>query len=264
MRFCVLSLALPVLLAAGLASGQTVPQDLNPLNVVPRSRPALPEPERLQELTPEKRGDIFMARKMYREAIEMYRQAPQSSAVVHNKLGIAFHQLTDLRQAKKQYERAAKLNPKYAEALNNIGTVYYAQRSYRRAVSWYNKALKAAPYSASVYSNLGTAQFARRKYKQASEAYQKALELDPDVFEHRGGYGTLLQERTIEEKAKFHYYLAKAYARAGAYERALQYLRIAFEEGYRDKKKAADEPEFAEIRELPEFQHLLTIETRVL
>ncbi|MBK9169121.1 MAG: tetratricopeptide repeat protein, partial [Bryobacterales bacterium] len=76
-------------------------------------------------------------RKMYREAIEMYRQAPQSSAAVHNKLGIAFHQLTDLRQAKKQYERAAKLNPKYAEALNSIGTVYYALTppGYRQAVA---------------------------------------------------------------------------------------------------------------------------------
>src|SRR5579872_113924 len=158
-------------------------------------------------LNAEQRADILMARKMYREAIEVYEQGPLDSAVLWNKIGIAYHQMLQMNEAKKYYEKAIKLNPKYAEAINNLGTVYYARKSYRRAIGQYNKALKLMPDAASIYSNLGTAQFARKKYEEASISYQKALALDPEVFEHRGSYGTLLQERTVAEKARFHYYL---------------------------------------------------------
>ncbi len=224
----------------------------------------LQSPEKPQELTPERRGDIYMARKMYREAIEAYRQAPQNSAIILNKIGIAYHQLMELDTAKKYYERAIKLNPKYAEAVNNLGTIHYAKKSYRRAVGQYKKALKLSPYSASIYSNLGTAHFARKKYKDASEAYAKALSLDPDVFEHRSTYGVLLQERNVEERAKFHFYLSKVYAQAGMNERALLYMRKALEEGFKDRQKFVEEPEFAALQELPEFKELLAMQPRVL
>jgi hypothetical protein len=51
------------------------------------------------------------------------------------------------------------------------------------------------------------------------------------VFEHRNSHGVLLQERSVEEKAKFHYYMAKTYAKAGMHDRALLYIRKALEEG---------------------------------
>ena len=91
------------------------------------------------QLTPEMRGDILMARKMYREAIEAYTTADPNSPVIANKIGIAYHQMMDLDLARKQYERAIKLDPKYSEAINNLGTVYYASKNYRRAVSYYNE-----------------------------------------------------------------------------------------------------------------------------
>src|SRR2546428_710055 len=151
-------------------------------------------------LTAEQRADILMARKMYRESVEVYKEGPLDSAIIWNKIGIAYHQMMQIDEAKKNYEKAVKLNPKYSEAINNLGTIYYSKRSFRKAISQYNKALKITPNSASIYSNLGTAQFARKKYKEASESYQKALALDPEVFEHRSSYGTLLLERTVAEK----------------------------------------------------------------
>ena len=157
-----------------------------------------------------------------------------------------------------------RLDAKYPEAINNLGTVYYSKKNYRHAVKLYNKALKLAPNSASIYSNLGTAYFARKNYKLAAETYQKALSLDPDVFEHRCSWGIMLQERTVEERAKFHYYLAKTYAQAGMNDRALLYIRKALEEGFAERKKLMDDPEFVSLRKLPEFQELLAIEPRVL
>ena len=74
----------------------------------------------------------------------------------------------------------------------------------------------------------------------------------------------LLEDRSVAERAKYHYYLAKTYAAAGMSDRALQYLRKAIEEGFKDKRKLEGDPEFAHMRESPEFQELLKLEPRVL
>lgn len=215
-------------------------------------------------LSPEMRGDIFMARRMYREAIEAFNEGPDKDPVLKNKTGIAYHQLLQLDRARRYYDQAVKLKPDYAEAINNLGTVHYAKKSYRRAISYYRRALRLSPEAASIYSNLGTALFARKQYPQATEAFQTALRLDPDVFEHRSTYGVLLQERSVEERAKFHFYVAKMYAKGGRSELAIQYLRKALEEGFKERKKLTEDPEFATLRELPEFKQLLTLEPRVL
>jgi tetratricopeptide (TPR) repeat protein len=215
-------------------------------------------------LSPEKRGDILMARKMYREAAEMYKEGPLDSAVIQNKIGIAYHQMMLTLIAKRYYEHAIQLDPNYPEAVNNLGTIYYSGKSYRRATKLYQRALKLSPNSASILSNLGTAFFARKNYKNAIVAYQKALTLDPDVFEHHNSWGVMLQERSVEERAKFHYYLAKTYAKAGMTDRAITYIRKALEEGYADRKKMMEDPEFTSLHQLPEFQELLAMEPRVL
>jgi tetratricopeptide (TPR) repeat protein len=251
-------------LAWGIASATAFAQDPKPaLDSQLTAKPSVSETA-LPPLTPEGRGDVFMARKMYREAIESYEQAPQDSAVVWNKLGIAYHQMTQLDAAMKRYRRAIRLDAKYSEAINNLGTIYYAEKRFGKATSTYKRALKLAPGSASIYSNLGTAYFAEKKYKEAWEAYNTAFQLDPEVFEHRNTYGVLLQERTVEERARFHYYLAKIYAKKGQNDRALQYIRKALEEGFTDRKKLLQDPEFAALRDLPEFKELLKLEPRVL
>jgi tetratricopeptide (TPR) repeat protein len=254
------------LLCLGLlpASGQLVSTSV-PSPAIDDKRPEGVVPPQTKELTAEMRGDILMARKMYREAAEVYTEAgAKNNAVLSNKLGIAYHQMMQFDNAKKQYQRAIKLNPKYAEAINNLGTIFYAQKKHRSAVSQYKKALRFAPESASIHSNLGTAEFARKRYQAAFDSYQRALQLDPEVFERRGSTGVLLQERSVDERAKFHYFLAKTYAKAGNTERALFYMRKAIEEGFKERNKFAEDPEFASMRELPEYQDLLKLEPRVL
>ena len=76
--------------------------------------------------------------------------------------------------------------------------------------------------------------------------------------------GVMLEERSVEERAKYHFYLAKLYAKDGRNDLAIQYLRKSLEEGYKEKKKLEDEPDFAGLRENPEFKELLTKEQRVL
>jgi tetratricopeptide (TPR) repeat protein len=216
------------------------------------------------KVTVEMRGDILMARKMYREAIETYKTGPEDSPVLANKIGIGYHQMLDMENARKYYERAIKLRPDYAEAINNLGTIYYARKSYRRSITQYKKALRLTPDSASILSNLGTSYFARKNYELAFETYQQALKLDPEVFEHRSTMGILLQERAVDERAKFHYYLARTYARAGDVEHTLIYVRKALEEGFKETEKFTKDPEFAIVRDNPEFKVILAAEHKVL
>ncbi|HWZ33805.1 MAG TPA: tetratricopeptide repeat protein [Bryobacteraceae bacterium] len=250
-----------VLSSISLASPQSPPaQTANGFRVPAKTTAADPA----KALSPEMRGDILMARKMYREAIETYLQGPKDSPIMVNKIGIAYHQLLDLESAKKQYERAIKLDSRYAEAINNLGTVFYARKSYRRAVNEYRKALRINPESASFLSNLGTAYYARKQYTEMAVAYQKALEIDPDVFERRSSTGTTLQERSVEERAKYHYFQAKIYAKSGQMERALMCIRKALEEGFKEKEKFLKDPEFAVLKDNQEFKLLMAAEQKVI
>src|SRR5215471_3304916 len=221
-------------------------------------------PDRPAQLTAETRGDIFMARKRYLEAIEAFGEGSPKDPVLRNKTGIAYHQLQQLDKALKSYEQAVKLKPDYHEAINNIGTIYYSKKSYRRAISNYRKALNFAPDQASIHSNLGMAYFARNQLDLAVEQFRTALKLDPEVFEHHSSYGVLLQERSVADRAKYHYWMATLYVQGGRSDLAIQYLRKAIEEGYKERKKLNEDPAFASIRELPEFKELLTLEPRVL
>ena len=108
------------------------------------------------------------------------------------------------------------------------------------------------------------AYFSRNDVEHAQESLRKALMLDPDVFEHRSTQGVLLQERSVAERGKFHYYLAHTYALAGRSDLALQYIRKALEEGFKERKKIEEDPAFAQMKELPEFKELMASEPRVL
>jgi tetratricopeptide (TPR) repeat protein len=218
----------------------------------------------LPVLTPEQRGDLYMARKMYREAIDTYRGGAQNSAIMWDKIGIAYHQLGDMNSARKSYEHAIKLDKKYADAINNVGTIFYAEKKYRSAISRYLRAIRFAPDSASIWSNLGTAYYARGKFEEMTQAYTKALQLDPEVFEKHGSVGTRMQDRGVADKARYHYEMARMYAISGKNDLALQYLRKALEEGFKEKEKLQQAKEFTVLRDTPEFKELMALEPRVL
>ena len=168
MRGAIFTLVLGTI--AGAAWGQDLQGDALRASAarVPSATVAPPQPV----LTLEMRGDIYMARKQFRDAIDIFRQCPVS-AVVENKIGIGYHQLYELKLAKKSYEKSIKLNPKYPEAVNNLGTVYYAQRSFRKSIKYYKRALKLEPSAASIWANLGSAYFAKHDFKRAAKAYDQ-------------------------------------------------------------------------------------------
>jgi tetratricopeptide (TPR) repeat protein len=210
-------------------------------------------------LPPETRGDLLMIHQRYLAAIAAYQSGPKDSAVLWNKLGIAYQHMYALDFAKAQYEKALFLNPKYPEALNNLGTVYYGERDYNKAEKFYRKAMRLKPNCASFYSNLGTAYFSEHKYKNGLEAYQRAFAIDPNVFINES-VERIAENGPIEEQAQLNFELARLYASAGNMEVALKYLRLAFIDGFDDMKKVMAAKELAALRERPEYKVLLAEE----
>ncbi len=208
----------------------------------------------------ETKADILMARKEFRLATVTYLQALKldpRNAVLMNKVGISYHQLSDLRTAKKYYERATKADPDYAEGWNNIGTVEYHNKKYKKAAQRYRKAIALNPNLASCHSNLGTALFAMKKYDEAMAEYRIAVQLDPEVFERRSFTGVLLHERSVEDAARFYFMLAKLYASAGDVERCIAYLKKARESGYSQWAAVEQDPAFAPVVADPRVQEIL-------
>ncbi len=80
-----------------------------------------------------------MARGEYAAAIAAYQQSDLKSAIVWNNIGMAYHHLFALAEARKAYQQALTLNPRFAPAANNLAAVYYGQHEFRVAEHWYKK-----------------------------------------------------------------------------------------------------------------------------
>jgi tetratricopeptide (TPR) repeat protein len=213
------------------------------------------------ELTDEQLADLYMVRKDYREAAVIYKRLADQdprNPVYLNKLGIALHQQSALALALKYYQRASKVDPSYADAQNNIGTIWYQRKRYGKAIKAYQKAIAIRGDMAVLYSNLAYAYFGDKKYEQAITSFRQALAMDPGLFEHNSSRsGSLLQDRSVDDRGRFYYLLAKSYAEAGNLERCLIYLRKAKEEGYKELAAAKSDPAFAAILTDPAIQEVL-------
>jgi tetratricopeptide (TPR) repeat protein len=217
-------------------------------------------PDHAPQLSPEVQGDLLMVHRSYVAAIEAYQRESVRSAVLWNKIGVAYHHLFALEQARKYYQLALAMNPNYPDALNNLAAVYHGQKDYRQAERTYKQALKFAPNAAITYCNLGTSYFADEKYKPGMEAYAKALALNPHIFDP--GQVQIVDETSSRRQiVAVNYYLAKTYATEGKMQESLAYLRRALEAGFRDRKQLMKAKEFATLRTTPEFHQLMLEQT---
>jgi len=218
------------------------------------------KPLTLEQLPAEKKADILMARGEYAAAILAYQQSNLKSAIVWNNIGMAYHHLFALDQARKAYQQALAINPRFAPASNNLAAVYYGQHDFSEAEHWYKKALKHTSESAVIYCNLGTAYFAEARYKKGIKAYRKAFSIDQQVFAPKQN-AMVEAGASREQRIEMNYFVAATYARVGQHEQALNSLRKAMDEGFRDRKRLDEDKDFATLRTTPEFQHLLDQES---
>jgi Tfp pilus assembly protein PilF len=239
----------------------------SPLEAQTSAHPASPAPQSLPTsaasilqaeaaLPPEQLGDLQMVRKHYQAALGAYLQISPKTSTVWNKIGIAYQQLFVTLEAEKSYRNALKLDPKNPDVINNLGSVYYSLKQYGDAERMYKKALKINPKSALIYKNLGTDLLAENKFKKGWDCYQTALTMDPEIFE-RVNQLRIGEPTPANKRGAMNFYLAKSYARVGMPDLAVNYLRMAIDEGFTDRKHVLADKEFVSLRGSSSFEQLI-------
>src|SRR5262245_17471591 len=85
-----------------------------------------------------------------------------------------------LDQARKAYQQALKIDPKYAPAYVSLSRLYDTIDDHERAVASYHKALDLKPKDAAMWHNLGMCHARKKEWDKSLEALAKATSLDPE------------------------------------------------------------------------------------
>jgi tetratricopeptide (TPR) repeat protein len=195
----------------------------------------------------EEKGDLDRAHRRYEAALYHYSAAVRvnrQDAVLNNKLGIVELKLNEKKAARKYFTQALKYDPHNSSVLNNLGAVAYLDKKYKVAANYFKQALALDELSASTHLNLAEAWMGMSEIDRAMMEYTRALELDADILTNRTD-GVQAQLATPEQRARISYLLAKAYAKRGNADGALEYLSRAKEGHYPDLAKVYTDPEFA-------------------
>ena len=222
------------------------------------SPPAIPNSNASAEDL-ELQGDQLRAQKRFLDSIDYYNAAlaKKPSALLWNKEGMSYLLLQHPEQAGKCFDKAIKLDKRAPEGYNNRGYIDQMEKKYDQAIKYYIKALKLRPSDAVFQYNMGSSYFAKHDYVHAAHAYKAAFALDPDIFNRVSRTGVMAQATSPEDRAAFSFMVAKMYAQAGAFDRSLEYLRKAMEDGYKDINKVYTETEFATLRTDKRFEELM-------
>jgi len=91
--------------------------------------------------------------------------------------GYKAQSIGDFDEALKCYQKAAELDPSYAQVYNDIGVIFENRGEIWRAETMYKKALALDPDLLSVYTNLAFIAEKKGDMKEASRYWQKRYEL---------------------------------------------------------------------------------------
>jgi tetratricopeptide (TPR) repeat protein len=171
-------------------------------------------------LADEEMARLHLARKEYKEAEDIFYRLAVSNPknpLYWNELGIAHHNQAQLDLAIKCYQKAAKVDPHYADAQNNIGTVLYERKKFPKAIRAYKRAITIRGDFAPFYLNLGYAYFKQKDFENSIASFRKALQLDPTSLDPtRSRVGTVIQDRSVSvDRGRFYFLLAKSFAQGG-------------------------------------------------
>jgi predicted O-linked N-acetylglucosamine transferase (SPINDLY family) len=103
--------------------------------------------------------------------------------------GVAFHQVGNLADAQKCYERVLKAEPRNVDANHLLGIIKGQQGDGTRALQLIEVAVKQAPHSPVIQMNHGNALKALGRCREAITAYDRALALqsaNADAWINRG------------------------------------------------------------------------------
>jgi len=141
---------------------------------------------------------FFSEHGKYNAAIQCYQRVLEitpESAVAHNNLGLAFHNLNRFDVAIKSYNKAFTLKPNYAEAYYNLGMTLSTVGQLDAAVKSYQIALMIKSNFAEAHNNLGNILSDQGQLDEAIKNFTQAIKIQPDYAEAYNNYGITLNKR---------------------------------------------------------------------
>jgi len=122
--------------------------------------------------------------KLYREAVENYRQAirldPYNAADAYYALGLAYRDWGRADDEIQAYKQAIRLRPDYASAYERLGSRYLKSRKYLEAIEIFKQLSALKPGDQNPPNNLGEAYLELGRLPEALEAFKQAIRLKPD------------------------------------------------------------------------------------
>jgi len=220
----------------------------------------LPRPDALQVAkTAEMKGDLERAHNNYVLAVSYYQQALRAeprNANILNKLGLSELKIGERSPAKKHFKQALKYDPRNISALNNLGAVDCLDKKFKEAVKHLKQALELDESSAPAHLNLAEAWMGLEQVDRAMTEYARALELDADIM-NEGSTGISARVSTPEQRARVDFLIAKAYAKRGNIDGALEYLKRAKDGRFPGMSDVYKDQEFAGLWTDPRLEKIV-------
>jgi tetratricopeptide (TPR) repeat protein len=208
----------------------------------------------------ETKGDVARAKEEYGSAETWYRAAlsnDHGNAGLYNKLGLVELKLGEMEPARRSFAEAVHRRANYVDALNNLGAVDCLEKKYKPAVRYLKEALALDEQRAVSHLNLAEAWMGQKQIDRAMTEYTRALELDADILNSASNEGVSAQITNPEQRAVVDFLIAKAYAKRGNVEGALDYLGRARDAHYRDLASVYTEPEFSVLWKDPRLTAMI-------
>jgi len=220
----------------------------------------VPATEKVQfAKTEELKGDSARIQNKNTEAIYYYRSAlhiNSQNPLLLNKLAVAELQAGERGQARKHLNQAVKIDPRNVPAWNNLGVLACVDRKYNAAIRYLKNALALQETNASAHLNMAEAWFGLGEVDRAMTEYTRALELDADILSSNPA-AVVAHVSTPEQRARVAFTIAKAYARRGNLEGALEYLQRAKDAKFSDLNKVYTDQTFAALWDDPRLQKIV-------
>lgn len=147
-------------------------------------------------------------------------------------IGLVYYYRERYDQAIPYFEKAIRLKPDFAPAINGLGNAYSAKGDWDKAIEAYQKIIEDVFYGTPHFalSNMALAYYQKGDYVRAEKNFQEALKLSPDFVNALAGLATTYMaqgryeeaaqklERAVRKQPKLpqlHFELGKAYRGLG-------------------------------------------------
>jgi serine/threonine protein kinase len=188
------------------------------------------------------RGHIYRKMRKLDEALKDYEKAVQihpDDPRARSFLGSLQRMTGDLSGARENLNYALKLNAHNVEARISLGKIYEKARAWKAAEREYEKCIELVPADERGYVALAVLLMNRGQPDKSNQLLSRALEINPSFAE------TL-------------YWLAVLTAPGDARE-GLKHLERAVKNGFRDRRRLAEQPAFKSLETIPSYQNLLKV-----